>query len=77
MKVWWGQLALNFVWSPIFFVGREIGVALFVVLLLLATIVAFIVASRREDRLAAWLFAPYAAWVAFASALNLSIAVLN
>jgi tryptophan-rich sensory protein len=77
MKVWWGQLALNFVWSPIFFVGREIGVALFVVLLLLAAIVAFIVASRREDRLAAWLFAPYAAWVAFASVLNASIFALN
>ncbi len=38
---------------------------------------AFIAASWRQDRVAAWLFAPYAAWVAFASVLNGSIFALN
>jgi tryptophan-rich sensory protein len=77
MKLWWGQLALNFIWSPVFFAAHQIGLALLVILLLLAAIIAFIAASWRQDRFAAWLFAPYAAWVAFASVLNASIFALN
>ena len=30
-----------------------------------------------RDRVAAWLLVPYLAWVTFASALNLAIAVMN
>ncbi len=77
MGLWWAQLLLNFLWSPTFFTAHQIGLALIVVLLLLATIVAFIVTCWRQDRLAAWLFVPYAAWVAFASVLNGSILMLN
>ncbi|HXV30223.1 MAG TPA: TspO/MBR family protein, partial [Sinorhizobium sp.] len=77
MRLWWAQLALNFLWPPIFFTAHRIGLALAIVLLMLATILAFIAASWRQDRVAAWLFAPYAAWVAFASVLNGSIWMLN
>ena len=44
---------------------------------MLAAILAFIVTAWRLDRVAAWLFVPYAAWVAFASLLNGSIWMLN
>jgi tryptophan-rich sensory protein len=47
------------------------------ILTLLATIVGFIAVQIRENRLAAGLFVPYAAWVAFASALNYSLLKLN
>jgi tryptophan-rich sensory protein len=77
MRLWWLQLALNFVWSPIFFGAHLIGLAFAVILLLLATIVAFIAVCAQENRPAAWLFAPYAAWVAFASLLNGCIFALN
>lgn len=77
MRLWWAQLALNFLWTPVFFDAHRIGLALVVVLVLLGTILAFIVASWRRDRASAWLFAPYAAWVAFASVLNGAIFVLN
>ena len=77
MRLWWGQLALNFLWSPTFFAAHLIGPALAIVLLLLAVIVGFIAASWRQDRVAALLFVPYAGWVAFAAALNSSIVVLN
>ena len=53
-----------------------VGFAL-VILLLLAAILAFLVMSWRQSRVAAWLFAPYAAWVAFAAVLNGSIWLLN
>jgi tryptophan-rich sensory protein len=77
MKLWWAQLVLNFLWSPVFFATHRIGLALVIILLLLATILAFIAWSSRQDRMAAWLFAPYAAWVAFAAVLNGSIFALS
>jgi tryptophan-rich sensory protein len=77
MRLWWAQMVLNFSWSPVFFSAHRIGLALIVVLLLLAAILAFIATVWRRDRVAAWLFAPYAAWVAFASLLNASILRLN
>lgn len=77
MKLWWAQLALNFLWSPVFFSAHQIGLALVVVLGLLGAILAFIGVARRSDRVAAWLFAPYAVWVAYASVLNASILALN
>jgi translocator protein len=77
MKLWWTQLALNFAWSPVFFSAHRIGLALVIVVLLLAVILAFMAAAWRRDRVAAWLFVPYAAWVGFASVLNASIWSLN
>jgi tryptophan-rich sensory protein len=71
------QIVLNFSWSPVFFSAHRIGLALIVILLLLGAILAFIATAWRQDRVAAWLFAPYAAWVAFASILNASILMLN
>lgn len=76
-KLWCAQLALNFLWSPVFFGMQRIGLALIVILLLLAGILAFLAVAWRQDRTAAWLFAPYAAWVAFASVLNGAIWLLN
>lgn len=77
MRLWWMQLALNFLWSPVFFAAHRIGLALLIIVLLLAAILAFIVVSWRRDRPAVLLFAPYAAWVAFASVLNAAILSLN
>ena len=77
MKLWWTQLVLNFIWSPAFFGLHSVGLALAIVLLMLAAIVGFIVAAAKIDRPAAWLFVPYAAWVSFASLLTASIFVLN
>lgn len=77
MQFWWVQLVLNFAWSPIFFSAHLVGLALVVVLLLLATIVGFIALAWRQDRIASLLFLPYAAWVTYASALNGAIWLLN
>lgn len=77
MKLWWLQLALNFLWSPVFFSLHLIGVAMGIILILLAVIVQFIASVRKVDRISGWLFLPYAAWVAFASLLNVSIWILN
>ncbi|HEX2726369.1 MAG TPA: TspO/MBR family protein [Beijerinckiaceae bacterium] len=77
MRLWWVQLVLNFLWSPTVFAAHRVGLAFLVVLLLLAAILSFVVMSWRQDRVTAWLFAPSAAWVLFASVLNGAIWVLN
>jgi tryptophan-rich sensory protein len=77
MRLWWASLVLNFAWSPAFFTAHKVGAALVIILLLLAAILAYIARAWRQDRVAAWLFVPYAAWVAFAVALNASILALN
>jgi benzodiazapine receptor len=77
MMLWWTQMALNLLWSPIFFTAHRPGVALAVILMLLAAILAFVARQWSDDRIAAALFIPYAAWVGFASALNFEIVRLN
>jgi tryptophan-rich sensory protein len=77
MKLWWGQIGLNFLWSPVFFSAHRIAAALAIVALLFVAIAAFIVTAWRRDLVAASLFVPYAAWVALATALNAAILVLN
>ncbi len=77
MALWWLQMALNFLWSPVFFAAHMIGAALVIIVAMLVTILAFIAASWKQDRVAAGLFVPYAAWVGFASVLNLSLFLLN
>jgi translocator protein len=77
MTAWWVQLGLNFLWSPVFFTLQNIGLALAVIVAMLVAIIAFMVLARPHDRIAALLFAPYAAWVAFATLLNGAIFLLN
>lgn len=71
------QLAVNGLWSPIFFAWHRLGLAVLDIGLLWLLIVATIVAFRRHDRVAALLLLPYLAWVTFASALTVAIWRLN
>jgi len=76
-RLWWVQLVLNFLWSPAFFGLQRMDLALGIIGMLMASIVAFIAAAGRRERTAAWLFVPYACWVAFATVLNAALLVLN
>jgi tryptophan-rich sensory protein len=77
MKLWVAQMLLNWAWSPVWFIGQMLWPAFAIIVLMLAAILAFIAVNWRQDRIASMLFVPYASWVAFASVLNLSIAILN
>jgi translocator protein len=73
MALWSAQIAVNVLWSPVFFgqqrprAGLKVLVALWILVAL--TMVAFF----RLDLIAGLLFVPYLVWVTIAGALNLWI----
>lgn len=71
------QLALNVAWSGLFFKLRMPGLAFVEIVVLWLAIAATIWSFARHSVPAAWLLAPYLAWVTFATALNLSIWRMN
>lgn len=76
-RLWAGQMALNFLWSPAFFALQMPVLALLIILTLLAVLVIFVRRAWHTDRISAVIFLPYLAWVAFATALNTAIVLLN
>jgi translocator protein len=71
------QLGLNFAWSFIFFRYHAIGAALAEVIVLWIAIGATTLVFDRVAPTAAWMMAPYWAWVSFASVLNAAFWRLN
>jgi translocator protein len=77
LLLFWAQLALNFLWSLIFFGQHLIAIALLDIAMLWLLIALTCIAFFRLNRAAGWMFVPYIAWVGFASILNFEIWRLN
>jgi len=71
------QLALNALWSWLFFEWHLGGVAFTDIVLLWLVLVSMMVAFYQHSRPAALLQIPYLLWITFASALNYSAWQLN
>jgi len=71
------QLLLNALWSPAFFGLRSPLAGAVVIALLWLAIVLTIILFWKVSRPAALLLLPYILWVTLASALNISIYLLN
>jgi tryptophan-rich sensory protein len=71
------NIVLHMSWSPLFFNLQRPDWALIEVPFLWLSILALIIGLAPLSPLAAWLLAPYLAWVAFAAFLNLTIVRLN
>lgn len=71
------QLALNALWSPVFFGLEAPRAGLVIIVALDIFVAATLVAFWRLDRPAGIMFVPYLAWVCYATALNAAIATLN
>ena len=77
LLVYWLQLAVNFIWSPIFF-GLELRLSAFIVLLILWLLICLtIYRFSKLDEKAGDLLLPYILWVTFAGYLNLGVFLLN
>ncbi|NIJ16070.1 TspO/MBR family protein [Sphingobium vermicomposti] len=71
------QLAMNLLWSPLFFRAHQVDNAFILILLLIATVAATTFLFWRIRPAAGLLLLPYLAWLAFASVLNYEIGRLN
>lgn len=77
MALYGAQLVLNFLWSALFFGLRRMDLAFVDVAALWAAIVGCMIVFHPIDPVAAWLLAPYLAWVSFAAALNFVVWRMN
>jgi len=75
--VYLAQLALNAAWSGLFFGARRMDLALVDIVAMWILIAVTIALFARRDRTAAWMMAPYLAWVSFATYLNAALYALN
>lgn len=73
----WTQLALNALWSLIFFGARNLWFGFVIIIFLWVMILGTIIKFRKISKIAAYLMVPYLIWVTFASLLNLAVAILN
>jgi len=71
------QLALNGIWTPVFFGQRAFGTALGIIVALWGLIVATMTRFYRIRPAAGLLLAPYLIWVSYASTLNAGFWWLN
>ena len=73
LTLYGSQLALNWAWTPLFFGAHQLGLASAEIALLAANIGACIYTFYPINHTAAYLLAPYLAWVSFASLLTFNI----
>lgn len=77
ISLWALQMCINVIWTPVFFGAENLTYALYYIVVLWATILAYIIVSWQVDRKSSILFIPYFLWVSFATALNYSYVHLN
>lgn len=77
LGLWSVQIALNTLWTPIFFGLHRMRSALIVMAFLWLAVAATMVSFFRLDFWAGVMFLPYLAWVSTAFTLNLSVLRLN
>ena len=77
MAFWALQIALNTLWTPVFFGKQMIRGGLIVLSALWVAVFITMILFFGKDTLAGLLFVPYLAWVSTAFALNFSVWRLN
>lgn len=75
--IYYWQLAINALWSIIFFVFKWRFFAFIWIILLVIAVIMMIVKFYAKDKTAGLLQIPYLLWVIFASYLNLAFYILN
>jgi tryptophan-rich sensory protein len=71
------QLGLNALWTPLFFGFQQLVLGLVEIVFLDYFVIATIIEFKALDKRAGYMLLPYLAWLTAATILNLSIAWLN
>tara|TARA_X000000950_G_scaffold24514_1_gene26245 strand:- start:9899 stop:10306 length:408 start_codon:yes stop_codon:yes gene_type:complete len=77
LALWALQIALNTLWTPVFFGLENIKVGLIVIFLLLISVAMCTYVFWMYSFISGILFLPYLVWVTFAAALNMAVFRLN
>ena len=77
MACWALPIALNTLWTPIFFGLRRLRAALVVIVCLWVAVLCTVVSCWQADAVAGWILVPYLIWTSYAGALNAAIVVRN
>ena len=73
MAFWAFQIALNTLWSPVFFGLERVKAGMVIIAFLWIAVLGLLISLWPLDRLAFWICTPYLVWVSIAAALNGSI----
>jgi tryptophan-rich sensory protein len=73
LGLWAAQIALNTLWTPVFFGAHRIFTGMVVIVLLWLVVAALVVMTLRLDLITGLILFPYLAWLSVAAALNFSI----
>ncbi|MDS9466631.1 TspO/MBR family protein [Paracoccus sp. MBLB3053] len=77
MALWAAQIALNTLWTPVFFGAHRTGWAMAVIVILWLVVARLTVLAFGLDVWAGVLLLPYLIWLCLAAALNFSIWRMN
>ncbi len=75
--LFFSQLVLNLLWSPVFFYWKNIDLSMVIIILMLAFLVYTLLSFFRISKLAGLLLIPYFLWVCFATYLNYGFMIMN
>ncbi|MEJ5056766.1 MULTISPECIES: tryptophan-rich sensory protein TspO [unclassified Pseudomonas] len=73
LALWAAQIALNTLWTPVFFGAHRLFAAMLILAVLWLVVAAMVVLAMRLDVITGLILFPYLAWLCVAAALNFSI----
>lgn len=77
LAFWALQMALNTLWTPVFFGLKRMKAGMAVMVCLWLSVAATTVAFLSVDVIAGLMFVPYLVWVSIAGALNFTVMRMN
>lgn len=75
--IYYIQLVINALWTPIFFGLKEYFLSFLWILMLIILVITMIITFFKIDKLSAYLQIPYLIWLLFAAYINFGVFVLN
>lgn len=73
LALWAAQIALNTLWTPVFFGAHRILAGMVIITLLWLVVAAMVLLTVRLDLITGLILFPYLVWLSVAAALNFSI----
>ncbi|MDR6915735.1 tryptophan-rich sensory protein [Pseudomonas sp. 3296] len=73
LALWAAQIALNTLWTPVFFGAHRVFASMVILMLLWLVVAVMVVMALQLDVITGLILLPYLGWLCVAAALNFSI----